>query len=53
MNARERAIDAVMTYWLSGTHNEDLAEWWMSGDAAECAAELVDLVLAALQESAL
>jgi len=44
--SRERAIDAVMSYWLNGTEDESLLEWWTSSDAAAAAGEIVDAVLA-------
>lgn len=49
---RERAVDAVLTYWLNGAaDNEDLAEWWTTDEAGDCAAELVGIIEAELLRS--
>ncbi len=44
---QEAAVDAILGYWLSGTDNPDLAEWWTTADAPEVATELVNVVLVA------
>lgn len=48
---RERAIDAVMTYWLAGVaRSDEMAEWWTTRDATYAAAEIVDVILKAIDE---
>lgn len=48
---REIAADAILVYWLNGTRDPDLAEWWQTLEAAECAAEMADAILSALEAS--
>ncbi len=44
----EAAIDGVLSYWLTGASRDTwLADWWTTDDAAETAAELVKVVIAA------
>lgn len=42
--------DAVMGYWLAGTHDPDLREWWQSEDAVDTCTELIHAELEALEE---
>lgn len=46
---QEIATDAILVYWLNGTRDPDLAEWWQTPEAAECATEMADAILAALR----
>jgi hypothetical protein len=46
----EAAIDALLTYWLTGTDDPEMAEWWASADAPQVAAEVVKVVADALTE---
>lgn len=51
-NRREyvgHVVDAILTYWLSGTENEELREWWETQDASDCALELAHLMLEAIE----
>lgn len=41
--------DAVMSYWLTGTEDEDMREWWQTDDAADCARELAAHLLDEIQ----
>jgi hypothetical protein len=46
----ERIADAVQAWWLSGTDDPDLREWWGTQDAQETASTLAEVVLAAMLE---
>ena len=41
----EAAADAVRTYWLNGTTDPDLNEWWTTDEASEAAAEIATLAV--------
>ncbi len=43
----EAAADAILTYWLSGTTDPALAEWWITDEAAQAAGDLANLATAA------
>ena len=32
--------DAIMGYWLSGTTDPDMAEWWTTDEAVEATTEM-------------
>jgi len=42
--------DAVLTYWLNGTHDDDMREWWETPEAVSCAEELVGALLQAITD---
>jgi hypothetical protein len=46
----ERIADAVQAWWLSGTDDPDLREWWGTQDAQETASTLAEVVFGAMLE---
>lgn len=49
-----RAVDGVMTYWLSGMggpEHQEMADWWTSDDAADSALEIVYCVRDAIERA--
>ena len=41
----ERIADSIMRFWLAAAEDDDLREWWESGDSAECAREMAEAIV--------
>lgn len=52
VSSTETAVDALLVYWLNGTHDEAMAAWWQTDEAHETAREVVEVVLSAGSSSA-
>ncbi len=39
------ATDAILEYWLAGTHDADMAEWWTTDEAVDAAGEMFSAVM--------
>ena len=45
--------DAVMAYWLNGTHDEDMLEWWTTDEAVDACTEMFGAFITVCDERGL
>lgn len=52
-NRREyvgHVVDGILTYWLNGTQDEAMREWWTTPEASDAALELAHAMFQAIEE---
>lgn len=51
MSAAEVMADAVMAYWLTGTDDPDMREWWQTDDAISTCHDLIAAQMQAIEDA--
>mgnify|MGYP001558056857 CR=1 FL=1 len=44
------ATDDLLAWWLTGTHDEHMREWWSTPEAVDTATEVVHVMLQTIEE---
>lgn len=54
MNGRREILgfltDDLLAWWLSGTHDEAMKEWWATSDAVDTATETIHCMIQSLED---